>query len=190
MNYCHICGGQSPDTALTSGPDPLMQEVGYWAYERLLLAGAKNAPSSLARPVVFDTTAVAHVSREHRLQFPVAEHSGKFQRPNGLNPIHLPPLCNTAVETPSRHTTSKQDGAKAAGTEDPHHPQKTGQHTDTRSLRLLHPRAGRGRGQRLPSSTHPVRHQREPTHRVLVLFTLVLEIYLFTLVAAYPFIPR
>ena len=57
MNYCHICGGQSPDTALTSGPDPLMQEVGFWAYERLLLVGATNAPSSLARPVVFDPTA-------------------------------------------------------------------------------------------------------------------------------------
>ena len=68
MNYCHICGGQSPDTALTSGPDPLMQEVGFWAYERLLLAGATNAPSSLARPVVFDPTAGPREQRA-RLQF-------------------------------------------------------------------------------------------------------------------------
>ena len=97
MNYCHICGGQSPDTALTSGPDPLMQEVGFWAYERLLLTGATNAPSSLARPVVFDPTAGP---REQRAlpAVPVAEHSGKFQ-PIGLNRIHLPPLRNTAVET-------------------------------------------------------------------------------------------
>ena len=122
-----------------------MLEVGYWAYERLLLAGATNAPSSLARPVVFDTTAVAHVSREHRLQFPVAEHSGKFQRPNGLNPIHLPPLCNTAVETDSQHTTSEQDGVlrtSGVGTEQSPRiriiPEDWPAHAYTRSL-LHHP---------------------------------------------------
>ena len=146
MNYCHICGGQSPDTALTSGPDPLMQEVGFWAYERLLLAGATNAPSSLARPVVFDPTAVAHVSREHRLQFPVAEHSGKFQRPNGLNPIHLPPLRNTAVETgvdtqPPHKTELKQPGqsdhrGSASSLK------KTGQHTQIHAAFIYNPLSG------------------------------------------------
>ena len=86
-----------------------MQEVGFWAYERLLLAGATNAPSSLARPVVFDPTAGP---REQRAPpaVPVAEHSGKFQL-IGLNRICLPPLRNTAVETKSRHRTSELAGA-------------------------------------------------------------------------------
>ena len=46
-----ICGGHPP--AIISRHDPLMLEVGYWAYERLLLAGAMNAPSSLTQPIDF-----------------------------------------------------------------------------------------------------------------------------------------
>ena len=78
-----------------------MQEVGFWAYERLLLAGATNAPSSLARPVVFDPTAGPREQRA-RLQFRwqnILEAYTKFHRPNDLNRIRLPPLRNTAVET-------------------------------------------------------------------------------------------
>ena len=46
-----------PTRLVFTGLDPLMQEVGFWAYERLLLTGATNAPFSLACPVVFDPTA-------------------------------------------------------------------------------------------------------------------------------------
>ena len=35
------------DTVIIRGFEPLMLEVGDWAYERLLLAGATNTPSSL-----------------------------------------------------------------------------------------------------------------------------------------------
>ena len=73
-----------------------MLEEGDWAYERLLLSGAMNAPSSLLSRDSFSCTGtVVPRERELRLQFPVAEPSGKFQHTERIetDPI-LPPLHN------------------------------------------------------------------------------------------------
>ena len=75
--------------------EPLMLEEGDWAYERLLLSGAMNAPSSLlSRDSFSGTGTVAPRERELRLQFPAAEPSGKFQRKRIETDPILPPLHN------------------------------------------------------------------------------------------------
>ena len=91
-NKDYICGVPSRLTAVIRECEPLMLEEGDWAYERLLLSGAMNAPSSLLGRFLFRSRDRGHMEERARLRLPAAEPSGKFQRTAriGMDPI-LPP---------------------------------------------------------------------------------------------------
>ena len=101
-------------------------------------------------------------------------------------------MRNTAVETWSRHRTSEREGALLNRDSSDHRgfasSLKAGQHIHIHAAYYYtHKREVEEDYAYRSDSTYGITKTKQS---FIVLFTLVLEIYLFTLVAAYPLIPR